>query len=408
MIPFSPPYIDEDIVEEVKDTLASGWITTGPKVRAFEALLKDYVEAPQVLCVNSATSGLMLMLHWYGVGRGDEVIVPAYTYSATALAVLHVGATPVMVDVLDDFSIDPQAIESAITSKTKAIIPVDFAGWPCDYQSLHDVCSKPAVKAMFQASDHPAQQQLGRILILSDAAHSIGAQYHGKRTGSLTDITVFSFHAVKNVTAAEGGAICLNLPAPFDNEAIFKFLKKISLNGQTKDALAKNEGGSWRYDIDYAGFKMNMPDLGAAIGMAQLKKYESYMLPRRQEIYQLYERHLRQYSWLELPPYKDHQRASSCHLYPVRIKDVDESRRDQIIAELFNLGVSVNVHFIPMPMLSLFKSKGYRIDDYPNSFKLYSQEISLPVYPQLSNEQVETICNALEQAYQSNNVAKSS
>ncbi len=403
MIPFSPPFVDDDIVEEVKNALSSGWITTGPKVRAFESQLKTYVKVPEVLCVNSATSGLMLMLHWYGVGRGDEVIVPAYTYSATALAVMHVGATPVMVEVDDEFCMDPASVEAAITERTKVIMPVDFGGWPCDYQGLMDVCTKPQVLSKFTPSEHQAQQQLGRILILSDAAHSIGAEYRGAKTGSLTDITVFSFHAVKNVTTAEGGAICLNLPEPFDNSELYKFLKKISLNGQTKDALAKNEGGSWRYDIDYAGFKMNMADLGAAIGLAQLRKYESRLLPRRRKIYKLYEQLLKQHPWVILPPFCDEDRKSSCHLYPVRIKGIDEAQRDRIIAAMFKLGVSVNVHFIPMPMLTLFKSKGYKIEDYPNTYKLYSQEISLPVYPQLTDQQVTTICNALDQAFQISN-----
>ena len=271
MIHFSPPFIDQDIISEVIDSISSGWITTGPKVQFLEEEVSKVANVRKTVCVNSWTSGAILTLKWFGLTEGDEVIVPAYTYSATALAVLQCGAIPVMVDITDDFTIDITAIEKAITPKTKAIIPVDLAGWPCDYDSINYLVNKESIKNQFVPSSDK-QSVLGRILVISDAAHSIGATYKGIPTGKLTDITIFSFHAVKNITTAEGGAICLNLPPSFDIEEEYKLMKLFTLNGQNKDAFTKSQAGGWKYDILFAGLKVNMPDVCAAIGLAQIRK----------------------------------------------------------------------------------------------------------------------------------------
>lgn len=397
-IPFSPPYIDDNVLNEVADSLKSGWITTGPKVKKLEELVSHYTKAPNTLCVNSATSGLMLALYWYGIKEGDEVILPAYTYAATALAVMHVGGTPVMVDIEKDFNISLSAIENAITDKTKVIIPVDIAGWPCDYDAINNlILSK---KELFKAESEN-QHKLGRILCLSDAAHSIGAVYKGKATGVLTDITVFSFHAVKNVTTAEGGAICLNLPKPFDNQIEYNYLRCNTLNGQTKDAFSKSQAGSWRYDIIYQGYKINMPDVLAAIGVAQMPTYYETVLKARAHIYEFYANYFSKKKWAIIPPYKDIIRSSSCHLYALRIKDITETERDEIISIIASKGVAVNVHFQPLPLLTLFKNKGYTIDKYPVAYNNYKSEISLPIYPQLTKEQLKYIVDTVGFAVES-------
>lgn len=397
-IPFSPPYIDQDIIDEVVDTLQSGWITTGPKVKALEQEVINLTGAPEVLCVNSWTSGAILMLKWFGVGTGDEVIVPAYTYSATALAVLHCGATPVMVDVLDDFTIDTVAVKNKISKKTKVIMPVDIGGWPCDYAAINNLVNAPGISSQFE-SNHLNQQKLNRILVISDAAHSIGATVNNEQAGILTDITIFSFHAVKNITTAEGGAICLNLPLPFDNAGEYAYLRMMTLNGQTKDAFSKSKAGGWRYDILEQGFKINMPDVCAAIGLAQIKKYNLQLLEDRKRIFTQYSEAFSANEWAQVPLMKDGHRTSSYHLYALRIRNITESQRDAIIDEITKTGVAVNVHFIPMPMLTLFKNIGFSIDDYPSAYDNYSREISLPVYPQLSTSQVNFIIEAVRDAY---------
>lgn len=396
-VPFSPPFIDDDIKQEVTSALDSGWITTGPKVKALEAETAKYAGIDHVLCVNSATSGLMLVLHWLGVGKGDEVIIPAYTYCATALAVLHVGATPVMVDVRDDFNIDPEKVKAAITANTKAIIAVDFAGWPCDYDALYDVVSEPPVRSLFNPASE-VQQQLQRIAIIADAAHSFGAIYKNKPSGSLADVTVFSFHAVKNLTTAEGGAICLTMPAPFDNAEIYKTLRLWSLNGQTKDAFSKSIAGGWKYDVVYAGFKINMPDVCAAIGLAQLRKYDAAILQERKRVFDYYSNIFSQYAWAELPPYNNADSYCSYHLYPLRIKNISEQQRDQVIELVTRHEVAVNVHFIPLPLLTIFAAAGYKMEDYPIAYTNYSREISLPIYPQLNNNSLQLIVDAIIQS----------
>lgn len=395
-IPFSPPYIDDDVKREVMDTLESGWITSGKKVLALEKEVAHYTGVDHVACVNSATSGLMLMLHWYGVGRGDEVLIPAYTYAATALAVMHVGATPVMVDCCTDFNIDPSRLKKLITSKTKAIIPVDIAGWPCDYRAIQHAVEE--TRSLFvPKGEH--QKKLGRIMVLSDAAHSIGSTYQGKPSAQAADITVFSFHAVKNITTAEGGAICVNLPFEFDREAVYKQLKLWSLNGQTKDALSKTMGAGWKYDIVYPGFKMNMPDICAAIGLAQLRKYGK-ILNERRRVYNYYQTRFGEHAWAELPP-SDNQRAtSSYHLFALRIQGINEAQRDEIIDQITHKGVSVNVHFQPLPLLSVFRDRGYDISEFEIAYDSYAREISLPIYPELDTHKLDYILECVLNAYQ--------
>lgn len=399
VIPFSPPYIDQGTINEVTDTLLSGWITSGPKVKALEEEVKKLTSSQAVVCVNSWTSGAILMLKWFGITEGDEVIVPAYTYCATALCVLECGATPVMVDVGEDMTMDPLKMRRAITSRTKAIIPVDFAGWPCDYKSILSVITDPGVVDLFRP-DNLNQAKLGRILLLSDAAHSLGASYEGGPAARIADVTVLSFHAVKNITTAEGGGICLNLPQPFDNDDVYRYLKIYSLNGQNKDSLAKSTSGNWKYDILFQGKKVNMPDICAAIGLSQIRKYNITLLTRRKEVALRYFNAFKRFSWFIAPPLKDDGRESSYHLFPLRIEHIDEQERDLIVSKLSDMGISVNVHFIPMPMLTLFSDLGYRIADFPMSYQHYKCEISLPIYPQLTEIQTDYIIASVAEQVQ--------
>ena len=399
MIPFSPPYIDDSVISEVTDSLKSGWITTGPKTKALEAEIQQLTGCGAVLCVNSWTTGAIMMLRWLGVRADDEVIIPAYTYCATALAVIWAGAKPVMVDSGSDFNISVDAIRKAITPRTKAIIPVDIAGYPCDYDAIMQLVQEPEVKALFEPTS-PVMEQLGRITVINDAAHSIGSHYKGKTSGSQTDINIFSLHAVKNITTAEGGAICLNMPHPFDNSELYKELRMKSLNCQTKDAFTKSKAGGWRYDIVGMGMKANMADVNAAIGLAQIRKYAE-MLNERRRIFREYTEAFSGQPWAVTPPTVGDGRETSYHVYALRIKDITEEQRDQIIADITQNEVAVNVHFIPLPMLTLFRDLGYRIDDYPQAFDNYSHEISLPCYPQLTSEQVQFVAKTVIDAYHS-------
>jgi putative uncharacterized protein (fragment) len=397
-IPFSPPYIDEAVINEVVDSLRSGWITSGPKVKALEEEIRVFSNAQEVLCVNSWTSGAIMMLRWLGVTEEDEVIVPAYTYSATALAVLHAGAKPVMVDSGEDFNISVEAICKAITPRTKAIIPVDIAGFPCDYDRIMKLVKEPEVQSLFQVAS-PVQEKLGRILVMNDAAHSLGAYYSkNQRTGCETDVAIFSLHAVKNVTTAEGGAICLNLPEPFDNTELYKELRMMSLNCQTKDAFSKSKAGGWRYDIVGLGMKINMADVNAAIGLAQIREYPK-LLEERKRVFNTYSEAFADCDWAVLPPSIVGEKESSYHIYALRIKDFTEEQRDRMIDEIAKSEVAVNVHFIPMPMLSFFSSLGYDIKNYPQAYENFKGEISLPIYPQLDGEKLSFIIRVVKEAY---------
>ena len=394
MIPFSPPRIDEATVAEVTAALTSGWITTGPRVKKLEDNLAAYCGLRNVLCVSSNSAGLELMLRWYGVGAGDEVIVPAYTYCATANVVVHCGAKPVLVDVEDNFCIDIESVRRAITPRTKVIMPVDLGGLPCNYDELNALVREPQITAQFTPRTDE-QRQLGRILVLADAAHSIGATYKSRHTGALTDLSVFSFHAVKNLTTAEGGAICLNLPAPFDNEQLYKRLRVMSLHGQSKDALAKTQIGGWRYDVTEAGYKCNMTDVLAAIGLVELQRYDTENLPKRKWIFDTYSAAFAKYPQFKVPVYETSEKTSSYHLYLLRINNITEEERDQIIQRITEQEVAVNVHYLPLPMLSFYKNEGYHIADYPVAYRNYACEITLPVYYDLTPEQVETVINAV-------------
>lgn len=396
-IPFSPPYIDDSVVAEVTDSLRSGWITTGPKVKALEEEICKLTETEQVLCVNSWTTGAIMMLRWLGVKPGDEVIIPAYTYCATAFAVLWAGAKPVMVDSGDDFNISVEAIRKAITPRTKAIIPVDIAGFPCDYNRIMSLVKEPAIKAMFQPTSE-VMEKLGRIIVINDSAHSIGSHYEGKFSGTETDIAIFSLHAVKNVTTAEGGAICLNMPAPFDNAELYKELRMKALNCQTKDAFTKSKAGGWRYDIVGMGMKANMADVNAAIGLAQIRQYDK-LLVERKRVFNAYDAAFADEPWAITPPVIKDGRETSYHVYALRIKDFTEEQRDEMISEIAKSEVAVNVHFIPLPMLTLFHDLGYDVKDYPQAYQNFSHEISLPCYPQLNDEMTQFVIKTVKDAY---------
>ncbi len=394
MIPFSPPRMDQKIIDEVVDTLKSGWITTGPKTKLFENKISEFTQASKTLCLNSASAGLELVLRWYGVGAGDEVIVPAYTYAATANVVVHCGAKVVFVDVNDQFLMDAQKVNAAITERTKVIMPVDIGGMPADYDALNQLVNSIEVKSKFKP-ENEVQNQLGRILILSDAAHSLGAYYKGKAAGILTDVTVFSFHAVKNLTTAEGGAICLNLPQGFDVEQIYKELNLKSLHGQNKDALAKTQIGNWRYDIVEAGYKCNMTDIAASIGLIELERYQEDMLVKRKYIFDQYAEAFSHFEWAIVPSYETEVATSSYHVFMLRINGATEAQRDAIIQHIFDYKVSVNVHFIPLPSMSYYRSLGYDMANYPQTYALYSNEISLPVYYDLNDQQLQRVIDAV-------------
>ncbi len=395
-VPFSPPHITEEAINEVIDTLRSGWITTGPKTKLFEKQLTAYCGNKVTLCVNSATFGLEHALRWFEVGQGDEVIVPSYTYCATANVVLHTGATPVMVDTnSDDFNINLESLKNKITSKTKVIIPVDIAGLPADYDNIRSIIKE---KASVFSPTNDAQKKLGRILILSDAAHSFGATYKKKKTGTLADISIFSFHAVKNLTTAEGGAIALNLPEPFNNNEIYQELNILSLHGQSKDALTKTNTPNWQFDVFDAGFNGKMTDIKDSLGLVDLKSYDHETLIRRKNICEQYSKAFSENPVFELPILKDDLRETSYHIYLLRIKNISENQRNSIMQEIFSHNVSVNVHFQPLPMLTAYKERGYNLDNYPVAFDNYSREITLPVYEDLTDEQLNFVIKTVTEA----------
>jgi len=397
-VDFSPPFIDQSVIDEVVDTLKSGWITTGNKVKLLEFEIEKITGSHSVLCVNSWTSGAIMILRWLDLKQGDEVIIPAYTYAATALAVMHAGATPVIVDVCDDFNISIEAIRKAITPRTKAIIPVDVAGWPCDYKEIMQLVNEKDIKSLYNPTSI-VQQQLARILVLVDAAHSFGAKYNGKSIGRDADITIFSLHAVKNITTAEGGAICINMPTPFDNRNLYIELRSMSMNCQSRDALSKYSAGFWKYDITGFGMKINMPDVNAAIGLAQINKFTELM-EQRKKISNLYQKSLSECDWAILPLQNDEIKESSYHVFALRIKGISENQRDQIISEISKKDIATNVHYIPLPMFTFFKNEGFDINNYPNSYKNYASEISLPIYPQLTNDEIDFVIKTVKESYE--------
>jgi dTDP-4-amino-4,6-dideoxygalactose transaminase len=398
MIPFSPPRMDQKIVDEVADTLMSGWITTGPKTKRFEKEISAYTGAKKTICFNSATAGIELVLRWFGVGPGDEVIIPAYTYCATANVVIHCGATPVMVDCLPDhFNLDPKKVREAITPRTKVIVPVDIAGLPCDYDGLRAIVEDPEIIRSFSANS-AIQSLLGRILLLADSAHGFGASYKGRRLGSVADGTAFSFHAVKNLTTAEGGAVCLNLPDRFNHDEAYQWLNTMSLHGQNKDALAKTQKGAWRYDVIAPGYKCNMTDIQSAIGLVELSRYDTETIPRRREICGAYNLAFAQFPWAHTPDFRFGDTESSYHLYQLRIREITEAQRDAIIQSIAEKDVAVNVHFIPLPMLTAYRNLGFEMSHYPAALAQYENEISLPLYYNLTDQQVAEVVEAVAQS----------
>lgn len=392
---FSPPDISQAEIDEVVDTLKSGWITTGPKTKSFETKLSKYCGTPKTVCLNSATAAMELVLRLFDIGPGDEVITSAYTYTASASVILHCGATPVLVDVKPgEFNINPEKIEKAITERTKVIIPVDIGGMPVDFDEIFEIIKRN--KEKFNPKKGTYQEKLGRILLLSDAAHSLGAKYKGKMIGSIADFTSFSFHAVKNLTTAEGGAITWKENSNFDNEEIYKEIMLLALHGQNKDALAKLKPGAWEYDIVMPGYKCNMTDINAAIGLAQLKRYDSEILAKKEQIIKWYEENLGGIKSLELPKFETKDRKSSLHLYMIRVKGADSKKRNEIIQKLAEEGVSTNVHFQPLPLLTAYKNIGLNIKDYPEAYKMHENQISLPLHNFVSEEDVKYISNILK------------
>lgn len=389
-IEFSPPDIGDEEINAVAEVLKSGWITTGPKVREFENALAGFCGADGAVCVSSATAALELTLRLLGIGAGDEVITTVYTYTATASAILHTGAVPVFADIpADSFLLCAEDAERLITPKTKAVIGVDFGGMMCDYGKIKAVCE--AKRGLFRPSSK-LQAALGRVAVIADAAHSIGAQYGGVKSGAAADFTCFSFHAVKNVTTAEGGAVLWCGIPHIESAEIHKRLSVLALHGQTKDAFEKMKLGGWEYDIILPAYKYNMTDIAAAIGIEQLKKYPA-KLKRRRELCRKYDS-LLSHLPIETPPHFTENSASSAHLYPAWLNGTDEAERNLIIARLAEKGVPANVHYKPLPMLTAYRSLGYSISDYPNAYNCYKGEITLPLHPLLKGADIEYICGA--------------
>lgn len=386
-IPFSPPDITEDEINEVIDTLKSGWITTGPKTKELERRLSEFTTTPKTVCLNSATAALELVLRVLGIGEGDEVIVPAMTYTASCSVIYHVGAKAVIVDIQKDgHEMDYEALENAITEKTKAVIPVDLAGIPCNYDKIFEVVN--AKKSLFKANSE-YQEKLGRIAVVADGAHALGSVYKGVRVGAVADFTTFSFHAVKNFTTAEGGSVTWKENPNFDDEELYKEFQIYSLHGQTKDALAKTKAGSWEYDIVIPGYKCNMTDIMASIGLVQLDRY-SKLLERRVELVEQYNKAFEGTRVVPLIHYADTYKSSG-HLYITHIKGATYEQRGEIITKMAERGISCNVHYKPLPLLTAYSNLGFDIKDYPNAYDYFVNEVTLPLHTRLSDEDVKVI-----------------
>lgn len=386
-ISFSPPDMSELEIQEVADAIKSGWITTGPKTKELERQIAKYVGVNRCVCLNSQTACGEMALRILGIGAGDEVIVPAYTYSASASIVDHVGAKIVFVDVQEGcLEMDYDKMEAAITEKTKAIIPVDLGGVPCDYDKIFAIVEKK--KALFQPKNE-IQKAIGRIAICADTAHAFGASWHGKMCGSIADFSSFSFHAVKNFTTAEGGALAWKTIPGIDDEEIYHQLQLLSLHGQSKDALAKTKLGAWEYDIVGPWFKCNMTDIMAGIGLAQMKRYPA-MLARRKEIIAKYDAAFKPLGVEVLDHYNDEYQSSG-HLYITRIPGAGLKERQEIIIKMAEAGIATNVHYKPLPMMTAYKNLGFDIKDYPNAYKRFENEITLPLHTCLTDEEVEYI-----------------
>lgn len=382
-IPFSPPDITELEIEQVAEALRSGWITTGPKTKELERQVAAFCGTNKAVCLNSQTACAEMALHILGVGSGDEVIVPAYTYTATASVVCHVGATLVMIDTQpDSLEMDYGQLESAITEKTKVIIPVDLAGIPCDYDKIFSIVEK---KRNLFVPNNDVQRAMGRISVNADAAHAFGAVWHGQRIGGVADFSSFSFHAVKNLTTAEGGALTWRTIPGMDDEEIYHQLQLFSLHGQSKDALAKTQLGAWEYDIVGPWYKCNMTDVAAAMGLAQMQRYDA-LLKRRKEIIERYDEALKPLG-VQVPEHYTEEYQSSGHLYITRIPGITSEQRNEIITRMAKQGIACNVHYKPLPMMTAYKNLGFDIADYPNAYRYFENEITLPLHTKLTNEE---------------------
>lgn len=392
-IPFSPPDIREEDIQEVVDALRSGWITTGPRTKTFEAKIAEYCGTNRAVCLNSATAGMELILRLLGIGKGDEVITSAYTYTASASVIEHVGAKIVLVDTApESYEMDLNKLEEAITEKTKAIIAVDLAGVICNYEAIFKLVESK--KNLFKANNE-IQDKIGRITVIADAAHSFGAKQKGKMSGNIADFSSFSFHAVKNLTTAEGGAVTWRDINGIDNSDIYQHLMTLSLHGQTKDALAKTKLGSWEYDIISPAYKCNMTDIAAAIGLSQLRRYDE-VLSRRKELINRYNELLSGCDVKILKHY-DESSESSGHLYIVRLNGKDEEFRNKVIVKMAEKGIATNVHYKPLPMMTAYKNLGFKINDYPNGFNMYKNSITLPLNTLMSNDDVEYVIENLRE-----------
>lgn len=386
-IPFSPPDITEAEANEVRDALLSGWITTGPRTKELERQIAAFCETSKAVCLNSATACLEMALRVLGIGPDDEVITSAYTYTASASVVCHIGAKLVLVDTQkDSFEMDYDKLADAINEKTKAVIPVDLAGIPCDYDRIFDIANSK--KALFSPKTD-IQKAIGRVAIVADAAHAFGARWYGKMVGSIADFTSFSFHAVKNFTTAEGGALTWRDIEGIDNDHIYKELQLLSLHGQSKDALAKTQLGAWEYDIISPSYKCNMTDIMAAIGLVQMKRYPA-LLERRKQIIGMYDDALKGCNVQVLNHYTD-EHTSSGHLYLVRLLGKDSEYRNNVITEMAKREIACNVHYKPLPMMTAYKALGFDIKDYPNAYAQFCNEITLPLHTKLTDEMVEYI-----------------
>ena len=386
-IPFSPPDISEEEINEVVDTLRGSWITTGPKTKLFEERISKLCGTNKTVCLNSATAALELILRVLGIGKDDEVIVPAYTYTASASPIYHVGAKIVICDVAkDSFEMDYEKLPELINEKTKAIVAVDIAGIVADYDKIFEIVENK--KALFNANNE-IQKGFGRVIVIADSAHGIGATRNNIHSGNIADFTSFSFHAVKNLTTAEGGAATWRSQSFINDEELYKQFQLLSLHGQNKDALHKDKLGNWEYDIIGLYYKCNMTDIMASLGLAQLNRYDDLM-KRRHEIIDMYQKAFNNLP-VKLLNHHDDNHRSSGHLYLVRINGIDVETRNEIIEAMAKRGIATNVHYKPLPLLSAYKELGFNIDNYPNAYNQYKNEISLPLYSKLTNEQVEYI-----------------
>lgn len=393
-IPFSPPDVTDAEIQEVILAMKSGWITTGPRTKEFERKIAEFVGVNKAVCLNSATAAMELVLRIMGIGPGDEVITSAYTYTASASVIDHVGAKIVLVDTApNSFEMDYSKLADAITEKTKMIIPVDLAGKMCDYDKIYEIVESR--KDLFQPNNKH-QELYNRVIVMADAAHAFGAKRKGLNCGQVADFTCFSFHAVKNVTTAEGGAVVWRNDRGLDDEDIYKEFMLYSLHGQSKDALAKNVKGAWEYDIVYPAYKCNMTDILASFGLIQLSRYEGLM-ERRREIIELYDEALRPLGIQTLEHYGD-DFSSTGHLYLIRIPGITEEERNQIISNMAEAGIATNVHYKPLPMFTAYKNLGFDIIDYPNALEMYQNEITLPLHTLLSDLEVHYITDKLNKA----------